>query len=292
MGGGRCPEYDQSEYDGTVGLTPFTDFLLGERRPQNRTNANEIYFARMVHRMGFEIYPEQKPDYQAKLTVWEWSRFLDLLLHSAGAINMEQMLNNIIHISMMEAKALNHGKSDEDIANFDVTEYKKNVEVIKKSDRSKMEIIDKDLPNGSKEFIGATIMLKEGTPEEAVESMVEMVAVSIAGFQHMEDKLFAAREKLPCFRGLGQNGITLKGDDIWAIYDCMNNFFGPNVPDMLRMTVFPNKERVIPELSDKDGEAFVEFIKENVQPHDIGNWPRIFGVICQAISDEDNLVIS
>ena len=286
-----APEYDQSEYDGTVGLTPFTDFLLGERRPQNRTNADEIYFARMVHRMGFEIHPAGKPDYQAKLTVWEWSRFLDLLLHSAGAISMEQMLNNIVHISMMEAQALNHGKSDEEIANFDVTEHKKNVEVVKKADRSKMELIDEDMPDGSKMFIGAKLMLKEGTPEKAIDSMVEMVAVSIACFQHMEDKMFAAREKVPCFRAFGQNGQIVKGDDIWAIYDCMNNFFGPGVPDMLRMTVFPNKERVIPELSDKDSEAFAEFIKENIQPHDVRNWPRLFGVICQALGDEDDLII-
>ncbi len=244
----------------------------------------------MVHRMGFEIHPAGNPAYQAKLTVWEWSRFLDLLLHSAGAINMEQMLNNIVHISMMEAQALSHG-GEEDIANFDVTEHKKNVEVIKKADRSKMEIIDKDMPDGSKKFVGATIMMKEGTPEKAIDSMVDMVAVSIACFQHMEDKMFAAREKVPCFRAFGQNGLTVKGDDIWAIYDCMNNFFGPEVPDMLRMTMFRNKERVIPELSDKDKKEFSEFIKENIQPHDIGNWPRLFGVICQALGDEDDLII-
>ena len=117
--------------------------------------------------MGFEIHPAEKPYYQATFTVWEWSRFLDLLLYSAGAINMEQMLNNIIHVSMMEAKALNHGKSEDDIANFDVTEYKKNVEVVKKADRSKMEIIDEDMPDGSKKFVGATIMMKEGTPDDA-----------------------------------------------------------------------------------------------------------------------------
>ena len=242
--------------------------------------------------MGFELYPAGEPDYQAKLTVWEWSRFLDLLLHAAGAISMEQMLNNIVHISMMEARALNQGKSDEEIANFDVTEYKKNVEVIKKADRSKMELIDEDMPDGSKKFVGAMLMMKEGTPEEAVEPTVEMVAVSIACFQHMEDKMFAAREKVPCFRAFGQNGLTVKGDDIWAIYDCMNNFFGPDVPDMLRETTFPNKERVIPKLSHKDSKAFVEFIKENVQPHDVGRWPRIFGVICQTLCGEDDLIIS
>ena len=241
--------------------------------------------------MGFEIHPVGRPDYQAKLSVWEWSRFLDLLLHAAGAINTEQMLNNIIHISMMEAKALNHGKSEEDIANFDVTEYKKNVEVVKKADRSKIEIIDKDMPDGSKKFVGATVMMSKATPDEAVEPMVEVVAVSIACFQHMEDKLFAAREKVPCFRAFGQNGHVVKGDDIWAIYDCMNNFFGNDVPDMLRMTTFPNKKRVIPKLSDKDSKAFLEFIKENIQPHDIGNWPRLFGVICQALGDEDDLII-
>lgn len=204
---------------------------------------------------------------------------------------MEQMLNNIIHISMMEARAFNHGKSEEDIANFDVTEHKKNVEVVKKGDRSKMEIVDQDMPDGSKRFVGAKIMMKEGTPEETIEAMVEMVAVSIACFQHMEDKMFAAREKVPCFRAFGQNGLTVKGDDIWAIYDCMNNFFGPDVPDMLRLTKFPNKERVIPKLSDKDSKAFREFIKENIQPHDIGNWPRIFGVIYQTLSDGDDLII-
>lgn len=241
--------------------------------------------------MGFEIHPEQNPDYQAKLSVWEWSRFLDMLLFSAGAIDMEQMQNNIVHVSMMEAKALNFG-NEEDIVEFDVTEYKKNVKVIKKEDRSRMELLDKEMPDGSRMFIGATLTLPIDTPEEAIEETTEMVAVSVAAFQHMENKLFAAREKLPCFRALGQNGTTLQGDDIWALYDCMNNFFGPEVPDMLRMTVFPNKERVIPKLSDEDGKSFVEFIKENVQPHDIGNWPRIFGVICQTLSDEDNLFIA
>lgn len=204
---------------------------------------------------------------------------------------MEQMLNNIVHISMMEAQALNHGKSDEEIANFDVTEYKKNVEVVKKADRSKMELIDENMPDGSRMFIGAKLMLKKGTPEKAIDSMVEMVAVSVACFQHMEDKMFAARETVPCFRAFGQNGLTVKGDDIWAIYDCMNNFFGNDVPDLLRMMEFPNKKRVIPKLSDKDSKAFVEFIKENIQPHDVENWPRLFGVICQALGDEDDLII-
>lgn len=241
--------------------------------------------------MGFEIHPEQNPDYQAKLSVWEWSRFLDMLLFSAGAIDMEQMQNNIVHVSMMEAKALNFGDG-EDIAEFDVTEYKKNVKVTKKEDMSHMELLDKEMPDGSRMFIGAALTLPIDTPEDAIEATTEMVALSVAAFQHMENKLFAAREKLPCFRALGQNVTTLQGDDIWALYDCMNNFFGPEVPDMLRMTVFPNKERVIPKLSDEDGKSFVEFIKENVQPHDIRNWPRIFGVICQTLSDEDNLFIA
>ena len=205
---------------------------------------------------------------------------------------MEQMLNNIIHISMMEAKALNYGKSEEDIANFDVTEHKKNVKVIKKADRSKMEIIGKDMPDGSKIFAGARLMLNENTPDEAIDSMVEMVAISIAGFQHMEDKLFAAREKVPCFRSFGQNGYIVKGDDIWAFYDCMMNILGENIPDMLRMMSFPNKKRIIPTLSPKDDKALIEFIKENVQPHDIGNWPRLMGVLGQTIEDGDDLVIT
>jgi len=205
---------------------------------------------------------------------------------------MEQMLNNIVHVSMMETKALTIGRDEDDVANFDVTEYKKNVKVVKRADRSKMEIIHKDMPDGSRKMLGATIMLKESTPDDSVESMVEMVAVSIAGFQHMEDKMFAAREKVPCFRRFGRNGETVKGDDIWAIYDCMMNFFGNNIPDLLRMDSFPNKKRVIPKLSDKDSKAFHEFIQENVQPHDIGNWPRMMGVLGQTLEDGDNLIIS
>ena len=205
---------------------------------------------------------------------------------------MEQMQNNIVHINMMEAKALNSGASGVDAIDFDVTEYKNNVEVIKKEDRQRMTIHEVNMPDGSLNFIGATLTLPIDTPEDTIEVTTEMVAVSIAAFQHMENKMFAAREKLPCFRALGQNGTTLQEDDVWALYDCMNNFFGPEIPDMLRLTAFPDKERVIPELSDKDGKSFVEFIKENIQPHDIGNWPRIFGVICQTLSDEDNLFIA
>ena len=38
-------------------MTPF-GFLLGEQRPQNRTNADEIYFARMVHRWDLKSLRE------------------------------------------------------------------------------------------------------------------------------------------------------------------------------------------------------------------------------------------
>ena len=35
-----------------------------------------------------------------------------------------------------------------------------------------------------------------------------------------------------------------------------------------------------------------EFVKENIQPHDIGNWPRLFGVLSQTLSDDGQLRIA
>ena len=119
-----------------------------------------------------------------------------------------------------------------------------------------------------------------------------MALVSIAAFQHMEDKMFAAREKMPCFRELGRNGTLLQGDEIWAIYDCLNNLLPADVPDMLRMTMFPTKERIVPKFTKEQSEEMSEFIKENIQPHDIGNWPRLFGVISQTIANGEDLRIS
>ena len=105
--------------------------------------------------------------------------------------------------------------------------------------------------------------------------------------------MYAAREKMPCFRELGRNGTLLKGDEIWALYDCMLNIFSAmEMPDMLRMTMFPNKERIIPEFTKEQGEAINEFVKENIQPHDLGNMPRLFGVISQTIAMGEDLRIS
>lgn len=248
----------------------------------------------MVHRMGFEIHSEENPDYFAKLSVWEWSRFLDLLLFTSGAINMETMLNNIVHISLLETQALTQGQDPEEVANLDITEHKVQMQVNRDENQvvNKMEILDIDLPDGRKLFHGAAIRLRQDAPDEAEKMMAEMAIVSISAFQHMEDKLFAAREKMPCFRELGQNGALLKGDEIWAIYDCLTNFLPADVPDLLRMTQFPTKERIVPRFTKEQSEEMSEFVKENIQPHDIGNWPRLFGVIAQTIGQGEDLRIS
>ena len=102
LGGRMSQTYYESEYDGNK-ERPLPKFLLGERRPQNRTNADEIYFARMVHRMGFE-YSES---FIKHLRFGDDLIILRPVFHRA--INMEQMLNNIIHVSMM-GLILNHGK--------------------------------------------------------------------------------------------------------------------------------------------------------------------------------------
>lgn len=244
--------------------------------------------------MGFEIHSEENPDYFAKLSVWEWSRFLDMLLFSAGAINMETMLNNIIHISLLETQALTQGQDPDEVANLDITEHKVELQVKREEHHevNRMEILDMDLPDGRKLFHGAALLLKQETPEDAVKMLGEMAIVSIGAFQHMEDKLFAAREKMPCFRELGRNGTLLKGDEIWAIYDCLTNFLPAELPDILRLTMFPNKERIVPKFTKEQSAAMTEFVKENIQPHDIGNWPRLFGVIAQTLGDGEDLRIS
>lgn len=207
---------------------------------------------------------------------------------------METMLNNIIHISLLETQALTQGQDPDEVANLDITEHKVELQVKREKHHevNRMEILDMDLPDGRKLFHGAALLLKQETPEDAVKLLGEMALVSIGAFQHMEDKLFAAREKMPCFRELGRNGTLLKGDEIWAIYDCLTNFLPADVPDILRMTQFPTKERVVPKFTKEQSEAMVEFVKENIQPHDIGNWPRLFGVIAQTLGDGEDLRIS
>ena len=244
--------------------------------------------------MGFEIHSEENPDYFAKLSVWEWSRFLDMLLFTSGAINMETMLNNIVHISLLETQALTQGKDPEEMETFDITEHKIELQVNRDDDLevNKMEILDMDLPDGRKLFHGAALHLKQETPEDVVSTLGEMAIVSIGAFQHMEDKMYAAREKMPCFRELGRNGTLLEGDEIWAIYDCLTNFLPADLPDMLRMTQFPTKERIVPKFTKEQSEEMSEFVKENIQPHDIGNWPRLFGVIAQTIAEGQDLRIS
>tara|TARA_B100002052_G_scaffold275688_1_gene279756 strand:+ start:440 stop:1207 length:768 start_codon:yes stop_codon:yes gene_type:complete len=255
----------------------------------------------MVHRMGFEVHSEENPDYVAKLTVWEWSRFLDMLLYVSGAIKMETMLNNIIHINLLETKALTHGHDPDKVANLDITEHKSKIEVSRDEDTevNRMEIIDTDLPDGRKLFVGASVAIRKDASEEVEQYLAEMAAVSIGAFQHIEDKMFAARGKIPksvsgrnYFRELGRNGTLLQGDEIWAIYDCLTNFLPPGFPDMLRETMFPKKKRVVPKLTKKQSEALQEFIQENIQPHDIANWPRLFGVLSQTLANQEKLCIS
>lgn len=207
---------------------------------------------------------------------------------------METMLNNIVHISLLETQALTQGKDPEEMETFDITEHKIELQVNRDDNHevNKMEILDTDLPDGRKLFHGAALYLKQETPEDAVKMLGEMAIVSIGAFQHMEDKMYAAREKMPCFRELGRNGTLLKGDEIWAIYDCLTNFLPADLPDMLRMTQFPTKERIVPKFTKEQSEEMSEFVKENIQPHDIGNWPRLFGVIAQTIGEGGELRIS
>ena len=244
--------------------------------------------------MGFEVHSEENPDYVAKLTIWEWSRFLDMLLYVSGAIKMETMLNNIIHINLLETKALTHGHDPDKVANLDITEHKSKIEISRDEDTevNKMEILDTDLPDGRKLFVGAAIAISKDASEEVEQYLAEMAAVSVGAFQHIEDKMFEAREKMPCFRELGRNGTLLQGDEIWAVYDCLTNFLPPEAPDMLRETMFPKKKRVVPKLTKKKSEALQEFIQENIQPHDIANWPRLFGVLSQTLANQEKLCIS
>jgi hypothetical protein len=200
-----------------------------------------------------------------------------------------------VHISLLETQALTQGKDPEEMETFDITEHKIELQVNRDDDLevNKMEILDMDLPDGRKLFHGAVLYLKKETPEDAVSTLGEMAIVSIGAFQHMEDKMYAAREKVPCFRELGRNGTLLKGDEIWALYDCMLNIFSAmEIPDMLRITMFPTQKRIIPEFTKEQSEAINEFVKENIQPHDLGNMPRLFGVISQTIANGEDLRIS
>jgi len=103
--------------------------------------------------------------------------------------------------------------------------------------------------------------------------------------------LFAAREILPALRELGRNGTIVEEEGVWDIYDCfLNVMYG--MPDVLRMTMFPQQKRRIKQITKKKSEELKDFISENIQPHDVGNWPRLFGVLCQTISDEVKLFIA
>ena len=117
--------------------------------------------------MGFEIHSEENPDYFAKLSVWEWSRFLDLLLFRIRAINKETMLNNIVHISLLETQALTQEKTPKEWETFDITEHKIELQVNRDDDYevNKMEILDTDLPDGRKLFHGAALHLTKDIPE-------------------------------------------------------------------------------------------------------------------------------
>ena len=110
---------------------------------------------------------------------------LDLLLFSAGAINMETMLNNIVHVTLLETQALTQGKDPDEVAELDITEHKVELYVNRDENHevNRMEILDTDLPDGRKRH-GAALQLKKDEAEKAEEYLAEMAIVSIAVFQH------------------------------------------------------------------------------------------------------------
>ena len=110
-----------------------------KKRSQKTPLTLRIVDRPLGHRMGFEIHPYGNPDYFAKLSVWEWSRFLDMLLYSAGAIDMDTMHNNVVHVTLLEKQALTRGMDSDEAENLDITEHK--VEI--RAKRSKKHKVNK-----------------------------------------------------------------------------------------------------------------------------------------------------
>ena len=247
--------------------------------------------------MGFEIHSEENPRLlrqTQRLGMESVSRLAPVRIRSNQQGNNAQQ--HCPHFAFGNTGVDSRERPRrEEMETFDITEHKIELQVNRDDDYevNKMEILDTDLPDGRKLFHGAALHLTKDTPEDVVSTLGEMVIVSIGAFQHMEDKMYAAREKVPCFRELGRNGTLLKGDEIWALYDCMLNIFSAmEMPDMLRITMFPKQKRIIPEFTKEQSEAINEFVKENIQPHDLGNMPRLFGVISQTIAMGEDLRIS
>ena len=251
--------------------------------------------------MGFLIHTKEHPEYQIHFSMWEWGRFLDLILWSNDLITLDELKESLTKSNLKESnsKAEQLGIKPTD---FDLDEWAEKVRVEKGDTKQKKSIINvHSTPDATGrnifEGVSQTLPLDIEIQEKDIEKMVQTAAISLSVFQELEDKMFYNKDKLGHLYGIQGNDFDFTRKGCWEIYNTITSLITGDI-DFLDIM----EESGMPPLTDRPKKRrkskAEEFLKaddsiagEYIPIEMLGKMARLNGIVINGIVDEQQVIV-
>ena len=251
--------------------------------------------------MGFLIHTKEHPDYQIHFSMWEWGRFLDLILWSNDLITLDELKESLTKSNLRESnsKAQQLGIKPTD---FDLDEWTEKVRVEKGDSKQHKSIINVHAtPDATGrniyEGVSQTIPSNVDFGKEAIDAMVRTAAISLSVFQELEDKMFYNKDKLGHLYGIQGNDFDFTRKGCWEIYNTITSLITGDL-DFLDIM----EESGMPPLTDRPKKRrkskTEEFLKaddsiagEYIPMEMLGKMARLNGIVINGITGGQQVIV-
>tara|TARA_Y100001938_G_C8088164_1_gene433364 strand:- start:1552 stop:2307 length:756 start_codon:yes stop_codon:yes gene_type:complete len=250
--------------------------------------------------MGFLIHTKEHPEYQIHFSMWEWGRFLDLILWSNDIITLDELKESLTKSNLKEsnAKAEQLGIKPTD---FDLDEWTEKVRVEKGNSKNKSIINVHSTPDATGrnifEGVSQTLPLDIEIEEKDIEKMVQTAAISLSVFQELEDKMFYNKDKLGHLYGIQGNDFDFTREGCWEIYNTITSLITGDI-DFLDIM----EESGMPSLTDRPkkrrkskADVFLKaddsIAGEYIPIEMLGKMARLNGIVINGICADQQVIV-
>lgn len=254
------------------------------------------------HRMGFLIHTKEHPDYDVHFSMWEWGRFLDLILWSNDLITLDELKESLTKSNLKESNA-KAGQLGIKPIDFDLDEWAKKVKVERGDTKQQHKSIinvhatpdatGRNIYEGVSQTIPSDVVLGK----EAMNKMVQTAAISLSVFQELEDKMFYNKDKLGHLYGIQGNEFDFTREGCWEIYNTITSLITGDIDflDIMEESGMPpltdrhkKRRKSKDKLFLKDDDSIVgEYIPKEM----LGKIARLNGIIINGIVVKEQVIV-
>ena len=243
----------------------------------------------------------EAPEYQVHFSMWEWGRFLDLILWSNNIIDLDELKDSLTASQLKESNAKAEQLGINPIE-FDLAEWQDKVKVQQDVAKEK-ETGEKNTINvhaspdktGRNIYHGISLMVSEEPSEKDMEKLVRTGAMSLSVFQDLEDKMFYNKNKLGHLYGIQGNDFDLSKKACWELYSAMTCFMtGDNcfLEDMSTHGIIKlGHKRMVKKKKSMMDEFLKDVAEEYLGVEFVAKMARLTGIIINSIVNDEQAIV-